>query len=81
MPELIKQILDEWNPIELDYLSTDEYLPVAEEIADVINENYSPYSVCIALKRALSIYGVNFSKSHAECLAVAERIVSVMREN
>ena len=41
MPERIKTILDRWNPIGLEPLSLDEYLPVAEQIADNINEHFT----------------------------------------
>ena len=51
MPERIKTILDHWNPIGLDPLSPDEYLPVAEQIADSINEHFTVHSVCIVLRR------------------------------
>ena len=50
MPEQIKEILDNWNPIGLTLISPDEYLPVAEHIADTINENFTPHSVCIVLR-------------------------------
>ena len=74
MPEQIKKILDTWNPIGLTLISPDEYLPVAEHIADSINEHFTPHSVCIVLKRAFSIYGVNFRKSNDECMAIAEKV-------
>lgn len=81
MPEQIKEILDSWNPIGLTLVSSDEYLSVAEHIADTINENFTPHSVCIVLKRALSIYGVNFRKSNEECMKIANLILDVIRES
>ena len=62
MPERIKTILDHWNPIGLDPLSPDEYLPVAEQIADSINEHFTVHSVCIVLRRSLSIYAQGMFK-------------------
>lgn len=53
MSEQIKAILDRWNPIGLDPLSPDEYLPAAEQIADSINEHFTVHSVCIVLRRSL----------------------------
>ena len=81
MPERIKVILDNWNPIGLTLISPDEYLPVAEHIADSINEHFTPHSVCIVLKRAFSIYGVNFRKSNDECLTIANLILETIRES
>lgn len=80
MPEQIKEILDAWNPIGLNLISPDEYLPVAEHISDTINVNFTPHSVCIVLKRALSIYGVNFRKSNAECMDIANQILDTLRK-
>lgn len=80
MPERIKTILDRWNPIGLEPLSFDEYLPVAEQIADNINEHFTVHSVCIVLRRSLSIYGVNFCRTHKECLSIAEEILSLYRD-
>lgn len=81
MPEQIKEILDNWNPIGISQVSYDEYLSVAEQIADTINEGFTPRSVCIVLKRALSIYGVNFRKSNEECMMIAKKILEAIREN
>ena len=81
MPEQIKEILDNWNPIGISLISSDEYLPVAEQIADTINENFTPRSVCIVLKRALSIYGVDFRKSNDECMEIANKILDAIRDN
>lgn len=81
MPEKIKQILDTWNPIGLSLLSSDEYLPVAEHIADSINGNFTPHSVCIVLRQAFSIYGVNFRKPNEECLAIANLILEAIQES
>lgn len=79
MTKQIKQILDEWDPIELIYLSADEYQPIAEELADTINKSFSSRSVYIALKRAFSVYGVNFRKTNAECFEIAERILQSLQ--
>lgn len=80
MSEQIKAILDRWNPIGLDPLSPDEYLTVAEQIADSINEHFTVHSVCIVLRRSLSIYGVNFCRTHKDCLSIAEEILSLYRD-
>ena len=81
MSEQIKMILDSWNPIGLTLVSFDEYLPVAEHIADTINGNFTPHSVCIVLKHAFSIYGVNFRKSNDECMEIANLILETIRES
>ena len=81
MPEQIKEILDNWNPIGLTFISPDEYLPVAEHIADTINESFTPHSVCIVLRRALSIYGVNFRKSYGQCMEIAKLILETIRDS
>lgn len=80
MTEQIKKILDEWDPIELIYLSADEYQPIAEELADTINKSFSSRSVYIALNRAFSVYGVNFSKPKAECYEIAEKILKSIQD-
>ncbi len=81
MSEQIKRILDEWDPIGLIYLNTDEYLPIAEELADIINKDFTSRSVYIALKHSLAIYGVDFRNSNEECMAAAERILRSIQEN
>lgn len=80
MPEKIKEILDEWNPIGLTHISYDEYLPVAEQIADTIRTDFSAYTVCIYMKRALAVYGVDFRRPHKECMQIAEKIVQAIQE-
>ena len=81
MYERIKRILDEWDPIELLYLNADEYLQIAEELADTINKDFTPRSVYIALKHALEIYGVDFRNSNEECMEAAKRILLSLQEN
>ena len=81
MPEQIKRILDEWDPIGLIYLNADEYLPIAEELADTINKDFTPRSVYIALKRCLKIYGVDFRNSNEECIRVARKILKAIQKD
>lgn len=81
MYERIKRILDEWDPIGLLYLNADEYLQIAEELADTINKDFTPRSVYIALKHALEIYGVDFRNSNEECIEAAKRILLSLQEN
>lgn len=81
MSEQIKRILDEWDPIGLLYLNPEEYLPIAEELADTVNKDFTPRSVYIALKHSLEIYGVDFRNSNEECMAAAKRILQSLQEN
>ena len=81
MYERIKRILDEWDPIGLLYLNADEYLQIAEELADTINKDFTPRSVYIALKHALEIYGVDFRNFNEECMEAAKRILLSLQEN
>ncbi len=77
--ERIKQILDEWDPVNVLSFSPDEYLPVADEIADSIHPWKKPVFVQSVLKQALQIYGLDFDKSDEECLQIAERILEAIR--
>ncbi len=77
--ERIKQILDEWDPVNALSFSPDEYLPVADEIADSITPWKKPAVVMSVIKQALQIYGVDFNRTDDECLQIAERILEAIR--
>ena len=81
MPEQIKRILDEWDPIGLIRLNKDEYIPIAEELADTVTKEFTPRSVYIVLKRCMSVYGMEFRCSNLECMEVAKRILKVLQED
>lgn len=74
----IKNILDEWDPIDVLSFSPDEYLPIAEEIADTVTPEYTLISVFHVVRRAFRIYGVDFRKSREECMAIAEKIMETI---
>ena len=76
--QTIKKILDEWDPIDVLPFSPDEYLPIAEEIADTITPEYTLISIFHVVRRAFRIYGVDFRKSRDECMAIAEKIMETI---
>ena len=43
--EEIKKVLDEWDPVGVRDFSPDEYLPLADEIADSIAPGYKLKSI------------------------------------
>ena len=74
----IKEILDEWDPVDVLSFSPDEYLPIAEEIADTVTPEYTLKSIFYVVRRAFRIYGVDFRKSRDECMAIAEKIMEAI---
>lgn len=77
--EKIKAILDEWDPVDILSISPDEYLPLADELTDTVNADFTVRSVFYAVKRAFKIYGVDFTRSDAECKVIAEKILNAIR--
>lgn len=75
----IKKVLDEWDPVGVRDFSPDEYLPLADEIADSIAPGYKLKSIYSIVKRAFQIYGVDFKKSNDECWLIAEKIQHIIR--
>ena len=78
--EKFKQIIDEWDPIDVLSVSSDEYVPVVEELADTITPAYNLNSVYRVLRRVFRIYGVDFRKSDEECRAIAEKLKQAISE-
>lgn len=74
----IKEILDEWDPVDVLSFSPDEYLPIAEEIADTVKPEFTLKSIFNVVRRAFRIYGVDFRKSREECMAIAEIIMEAI---
>ena len=75
----IKKVLDEWDPVGVRDFSPDEYLPLADEIADSIAPGYKLKSIYSIVKRAFQIYGVDFKKSNDECWLIAEKIQRIIQ--
>ncbi len=78
--ERIKQILDEWDPVGLVSMFPDEYLPIADELFEILQPKHKVEWVLRKLKQSFQIYGVDFNRPNAECRQVARKILEVITQ-
>ena len=77
--EVIKKIIDDWDPIDLSYFAPeDEYDPISKKIAEIILKISSEKLLGnIIFELFIESFGVNtFTKSLQECEIIAHKLLS-----
>lgn len=84
--EIIKQIINEWDPLYIAYMDENEYRREIQEIYDYINitENISKE---LLTEHIFNVFNDNFgtessnksNRNYSSCLIIAEKIINSNR--